>query len=184
MNIAWLFAENTVLPPTTPVQTIRDLAPIWGSWRTQRSYQSDNVVCWDPTQAEKLVRQGYAKICNLYIPETVYQQLDRPVGVRAFGGVFDFAVDSVDDIIATHLVASVADVILMVGFDLESKTKLSSSRTNYIGILANAIELSGKQWVIVDHHTDLAEPIQKLTNITSDLLPNVLQLLGNNNNGT
>jgi hypothetical protein len=90
MNIAWLFAENTVLPPTTPVQAIRDLAPIWGSWRTQRSYQSDNVVCWDPTQAEKLVRQGHAKTCNLYIPETVYQQLSKPVGVRAFGGGFDF----------------------------------------------------------------------------------------------
>jgi hypothetical protein len=181
MNVAWLFAENTVLPPITPVQAIKDLAPIWGSWRTQRSYQSDNVVCWDPTQAEKLVRQGYAKTCNLYIPDLIYQQLDRPAGVRAFGGKFDFAVDSVDDIIATHLVSSVADVILMVGFDLEAKTKPSLSRTNYIGILAQAIESSGKQWVIIDHHTDLAEPIQKLANITRDLLPNVLQLLGNNN---
>ena len=183
MNIAWLFAENTVLPPTTPVQAIRDLAPIWGSWRTQRSYQSDNVVCWNPEQAEKLVRQGYAKTCNLYIPEVVYQKLDKPVGVRAFGGVFDFTVDSVDDIIATHLVASVADVILMVGFDLEAKTKPSAGRNNYIGILAQAIAASGKQWVIIDHHTDLAEPIQKLSNITRDLLPNVLQLLGSNNNG-
>ena len=184
MNIAWLFAENTVLPPTTPVQAIKDLAPIWGSWRTQRGYNTDNVVCWDPEQAEKLCRQGYAKICNLYIPEPVYKQLNRPAGVRVFGGGFDFAVDSVDDIIATHLVASVADVILMVGFDLETKTKPSASRNNYIGILAQAIGASGKQWVIIDHHTDFAEPIQKLSNITSDLLPNVLQLLGNNNNGT
>jgi len=101
--------------------------------------------------------------------------------VQAFGGKFDFAVDSVDDIIATHLVSSVADVILMVGFDLEAKPKPLSSRNNYIGILAQAIESSGKQWVIIDHHTDLAEPIQKLANITRDLLPNVLQLLGNNN---
>ena len=184
MNIAWLFAENTVLPPTTPVQAIKDLAPIWGSWRTQRGYNTDNVVCWDSEQAEKLVRQGYAKICNLYIPEPVYKQLNKPAGVRVFGGGFDFAVDSVDDIIATHLVASVADVILMVGFDLEAKTKPSASRNNYIGILAQAIGASGKQWVIIDHHTDFAEPIQKLSNITSDLLPNVLQLLGNNNNGT
>jgi hypothetical protein len=181
MNIAWLFAENTVLPPTTPVQAIKDLAPIWGSWRTQRGYQTDNVVCWDPGQAEKLSRQGYAKICNLYIPEKIYQQLNKPAGVRAFGGEFDFVVDSIDDIIATHLVASVADVILMVGFDLESKTKSTPSRNNYIGLLANAIESSGKQWVVIDHHTDLAETIQKLPNITSDLLPNVLQLLGNNN---
>lgn len=181
MNIAWLFAENTLLPPTTPVQAIKDLAPIWGSWRTQRGYQTDNVVCWDIEQALKLVAQGYSKICNLYVPEKIYQQLGKPAGVRAFGGEFDFAVDSVDDIIATHLVASVADVILMVGFDLEAKTKPSPGRNNYIGIMAQAMASSGKQWVIVDHHTDLAEPIQKLANTTRDLLPNVLQLLGTNN---
>ena len=181
MNLAWLFAENTVLPPTTPVDEMREIAPIWGSWRTQRSYQSDNVVCWDPAQAEKLVRQGYAKICNLYIPELVYKQLDQPTGVRVFSGGFDFSVDSVDDIIATHLVATVADVILMVGFDLEAKTAPATSRNNYIGILAQAMANSDKQWVVIDHHTDLAEPIQKLSNITRDLLPNVLQLLSNNN---
>ena len=179
MNIAWLFAENTMLPPTTPVQAIKDQAPIWGSWRTQRGYNTDNVVCWDTEQAAKLVAQGYAKICNLYIPQAVYTQLKSPKGVRAFGGEFDFAVDSVDDIIAAHLVSSVADVVLMVGFDLESKS--TERRNNYVGLLAEAIRSSGKQWVIVDHHTNLAEPIQNLANITRDLLPNVLQLLGNNN---
>jgi hypothetical protein len=183
MNIAWLFAENTILPPTTPVQAIKDLAPIWGSWRTQRSYQTDNAICWDPAQAEKLVRQGYAKICNLYISEKVYVQMDCPAGVQAFGGDINLAVDSVEDIIATWIVGSKADVILMVGFDLEAKPNPTKSRNDYIGILAHAMENSGKQWVVIDHHTDLAEPIQKLSNITRDLLPNVLQLLGNNNNG-
>jgi len=179
MNIAWIFAENTMLPPTTPVQAIKDLAPVWGSWRTQRGYNTDNVVCWNTEQAAKLVSQGYAKICNLYIPQTVYIQLKEPKGVRAFGGEFDFAVDSVDDIVAVHLVATVADVILMVGFDLE--TKSTPSGNNYIGLITEAIRTSGKQWVVVDHHTDLAESIQNLPNITRDILPNVLQLLGNNN---
>jgi hypothetical protein len=138
------------------------------------------VVCWDPTQAEKLVRLGYATVCNLYIPEKIYEQLNKPAGVRAFGGEIDLAVDSVDDIVAAWMVASAADVILMVGFDLEAKIEPIKSRNNYIGILAHAIETSSKQWVIVDHHADLAEPIQKLPNITRDLLPNVLQLLNNN----
>ena len=102
-----------------------------------------------------------------------------PKGVRVFGGEFDLVVDSVDDIVAVHLVASVADVVLMVGFDLEAKS--TPSRTNYIGLITEAIRTSGKQWVVVDHHTDLAESIQKLPNITRDILPNVLQLLGNNN---
>ena len=97
-----------------------------------------------------------------------------------FGGAFDFAVDSVDDIVAAHLSASVADVIIMVGFDLESKPNAKVGRNNYIGLLAQSIQDSGKQWVIVDHPKNLDGPIQKLPNITRDLLPNVLQLLNNN----
>jgi len=180
MNLAWLFAENTLLPPALDTQLMRDLAPIWGSWRTQRAYQTDNVVCWAADQAAVLVKQGYANVCNLYIPKTVYETLDRPLRVNVFGGEFDFAVDSVDDIVAAHLSASVADVIIMVGFDLAPKINTTVSRNNYIGLLAQAIQGSGKQWVIVDHPADLAEPIQKLSNITRDLLPNVLQLLNNN----
>jgi hypothetical protein len=121
MNIAWLFAENTLLPPGVDTQPMRDIAPIWGSWRTQRAYQTDNVVCWDADQAALLIKQGYATVCNLYIPETVYETLDKPPRVNVFGGEFDFVVDSVDDIVAAHLSASVADVIIMIGFDLESK---------------------------------------------------------------
>jgi hypothetical protein len=180
MNIAWLLAENTLLPPGQDTQPMRDIAPIWGSWRTQRAYQTDNVVCWDADQAAVLIEQGYADVCNLYIPETVYETLHKPPRVNVFGGAFDFVVDSVDDIVAAHLSASVADVIIMVGFDLESKPNAKVSRNNYIGLLAQSIRDSGKQWVIVDHPKNLDEPIQKLSNITRDLLPNVLQLLNNN----
>jgi len=59
MNIAWLFAENTLLPPATDIQAIKDAAPVWGSWRTQRGYQTDNVICWQHDQAVQLVAQVY-----------------------------------------------------------------------------------------------------------------------------
>ncbi len=48
-----------------------------------------------------------------------------------------------------------------------------TSRTNYIGLLAQSIRDSGKQWVIVDHPKNLDEPIQKLSNITRDLFDTV-----------
>jgi hypothetical protein len=75
------------------------------------------VICWDPQQATQLVAQGYSAICNLFIHQNIYDELDKPEGVREYGGEFVHAVDSHDDVVGMHLVASAADVILMVGFD-------------------------------------------------------------------
>ena len=178
MNIAWLFAENTLLPPATDVQAIKNVAPIWGSWRTQRGYQTDNVICWDPAQATQLVAQGYGAICNLFVHQSVYDELGKPEGVRVFGGEFVHAVDSYDDVVGMHLVSSAADVILMVGFDFtESKTP-TESRTNYLGLAAQVVrDHSKQQWVMIDHSTELAKSFAGMENITCDKMKNVLQLL-------
>jgi hypothetical protein len=178
MNIAWLFAENTLLPPATDVQAIKNVAPIWGSWRTQRGYQTDNVICWDPAQATQLVAQGYSAICNLFVHESVYDELERPQGVRVFGGEFAHAVDSCDDVVGMHLVASDADVILMVGFDFVEPKTPTESRNNYLGLAAQVIQdHPKKQWVMIDHSTELAKPFAGQENITCDRMKNVLQLL-------
>jgi hypothetical protein len=178
MNIAWLFAENTLLPPATDVQAIKNVAPIWGSWRTQRGYQTDNVICWDPTQATQLVAQGYGAICNLFVHQSVYDELGKPDRVRVFGGEFVHAVDSEDDVVGMHLVASAADVILMVGFDFTEPKNSTESRTNYLGLAAQVVQDHPKQqWVMIDHSTELAKPFKGMENITCDRMKNVLQLL-------
>jgi len=178
MNIAWLFAENTLLPPATDVQAIKNVAPIWGSWRTQRGYQTDNVICWDSEQATQLVSQGYGAICNLFIHQTVYDKLGKPNNVRVFGGEFVHEVDSHDDVVGMHLVASAADVILMVGFDFTEPKNLTESRTNYLGLAAQVVQDHPRQqWVMIDHPTELAKPFVGLENITCDSMKNVLQLL-------
>lgn len=182
MNIAWLFAENTLLPPTADLTAIHDTAPIWGSWRTQRGYQTDNVVCWNSQQATQLVAQGYSSICNLFIHQKVYEQLGQPQRVRAFGGEFVHEVDSQDDIVGMHLVAAVADVVLLVGFDFGPTIEPSESRLNYLGLAAQIInDQSQTQWVLVDHSDKLAEPFRDLSNITCDSMKNVLHLLSNDN---
>jgi hypothetical protein len=178
MNIAWLFAENTLLPPATDLQAIKNVAPIWGSWRTQRGYQTDNVICWDPVQATQLVAQGYGAICNLFIHQSVYEQLEKPDRVRVFGGEFVHSVDSADDIVGMHLVASAADVILMVGFDFVEPKNSNESRMNYLGLAAQVVQDHPKQqWVMVDHSPELAKPFAGQENITCDRMKNVLQLL-------
>lgn len=178
MNIAWLFAENTLLPPTTDLQAIKNVAPIWGSWRTQRGYQTDNVVCWNSDQAKQLVAQGYSAICNLFIHQTVYEELNKPSNVRVFGGDFVHDVYSHDDIVGMHLVTSTADIILMVGFDFTEPKKATESHDNYLGLAGQIVKDCPKQqWVLVDHGTKLAKPFEGLENITCDKMQNVLQLL-------
>lgn len=178
MNIAWLFAENTLVPPATDIQAIKDVAPIWGSWRTQRGYQTDNVICCDPQQATQLVAQGYSSICNLFIPQTTYEQLDRPQRIQAFGGEFLHEVDSKDDVVGMHLVASTADIVLMIGFDFGETVNPTESRINYLGLAAQvAKDHSKTQWVMVDHPKELAQTFENFENITCDSLQNVLQLL-------
>jgi hypothetical protein len=178
MNIAWLFAENTLLPPATDVQAIKNVAPIWGSWRTQRGYQTDNVICWDPAQATQLVAQGYSAICNLFVHQLVYDELGKPDGVRAFGGEFVHEVDSHDDVVGMHLVASAADVVLMVGFDFTEPKKSTESRNNYLGLAAQVVkDYPKQQWVMIDHSTELAKSFEGQENITCDRMKNVLQLL-------
>lgn len=178
MNIAWLFAENTLLPPATDIQAIKNVAPIWGSWRTQRGYKTDNVICWDPDQARQLVIQGYSAICNLFIPQTVYEQLNRPDRVHAFGGEFIHEVDSQDDIVGMHLVASTADIVLMIGFDFGEVDNPTQSKINYLGLASQVmLDNSKRQWVMIDHHAKLAESFSKLDNIACDSMTNVLKML-------
>jgi hypothetical protein len=136
------------------------------------------VICWDPAQATQLVAQGYGAICNLFIHQSVYEQLEKPNGVRVFGGEFVHAVDSHDDVVGMHLVASAADVILMVGFDFVEPKTPTESRNNYLGLAAQVIQdHPKKQWVMIDHSTELAKPFAGQENITCDQMKNVLQLL-------
>ena len=184
MNIAWLFAENTVLPPDVDIDQIKDLAPIWGSWRTQRGYKTDNVICHDTVQANKLFSQGYADICNLFLHQTVWEQLNSPANVRRYAGEFHHTVESTDDIVGMHLASSFNTIVLMVGFDFAPKKNPSTARADYLGLAAQVMQSTPKcQWVMVDHVPKLAKPFDGSKNITCDNLKNVLHLLSNYKSG-
>ena len=81
-------------------------------------------------------------------------------------------------ILSMHLVASTADIILMVGFDFTEPKKATESHDNYLGLAGQIVKDCPKQqWVLVDHGTKLAKPFEGLENITCDKMKNVLQLL-------
>lgn len=167
MNIAWVIAEKYLLPPKIPTSALNDAAPIWASWRLWRTYNIDNTVCYQDTDVEQVIDQGYHEVSNLYISETAWQKLQKPTGVKCFGGSFPKSIAQSEDVIAVHLAAAQNDLILLLGFDLADAYSIF-----YTGLIENTPD---KQWVIVDN--TVPKNFSSLSNLTCDKLQNVLQLL-------
>lgn len=183
MNICWIAATGYTLDPVYDVEQLKSIGPIWGSWATWRSCATDNVICHDRVRAQELTTRDFHRRSNFYTHRDFYQTLGRPTGVRWYDGKFDMAVDAVDDIVALHLAAQTADVALLLNFqfgpftdpvDTFEKHKLA----NRHGLIHSIIDQTPQtQWVAVDHVGKMHTPYQGLSNLTCDLLPNVLQLL-------
>jgi len=183
MRINWVVADSTVIPPDVDVNKLKNIASIWGSWRTWRSCGTDNVVCNDVGKARELFKRNMTELCNMYIPESLYAELDRPKGVRLYGGQFTFAIDNQDELIAMQLVMSQSDIVLLLGFDwtekpVSSDKLLAHRATNYRRFVADCIKNNPEvQWVLVDHEGDVMPELTKFDNLTQDTLENVIELL-------
>jgi hypothetical protein len=180
MNINWVLADSIVLDPTIDIGQLKNIGSMWGSWRTWRSCQTDNVICNDPTKSAELIKREFYKSCNFYIPNSVYQQLNRPTDVRLYEGAFTHEVDHQEDIIAMHLAAGSNDIVLLLGFDFSEKQsnldKLLEHRArNYQGLIRQAIASNSEvQWVVVDHPEPIIKDLVDLPNLSTDTLSNIL----------
>jgi hypothetical protein len=182
MNISWVLADNAVLDPTQNVDDLKKIGALWGSWRTWRAYQTDNVVCHDQSKAAELLKRNFQTHCNFYIPELVYNSLERPDGVKLYAGEFVHDVDRQEEIVALHLAATTSDIVLMLGFDLTKLVpdpdKLKANRAqHYQNLIRQAfLDYSETQWVIVDHFDKIESTFLDLTNVVTDNLSTVLSM--------
>lgn len=180
MRINWVLADTAEINPAIDIERIKSIGPIWGGWRTWRSYATDNVVCHEESDARNLVSRNFHSRCNMYLPESVYQAVDRPMGVKLYQGQFHETVDHPDEIVAMHLAATVSDIVLLVGFDLASRN-LDNDRLakhkwhNYVQYFYHIVKNNPDvQWVILDHSTDVEKIMKDLSNLQFDTLDNVL----------
>ena len=183
MRINWVVADATVIAPDVDIAAVKDIASIWGSWRTWRGCSTDNVVCNDAGKARELLKRNMHEMCNMYIPESIYAELDRPRSVRLFGGQFTFAVDNQDELIAIQLVSSQSDIVLLMGFDWTEKP-ISSDRliahraSNYRKFVIDAVQNNPQvQWVLVDHPGEIGKSFASLDNLTNDSMSSVITML-------
>jgi len=183
MNICWVLADNTVLDPTLNITTLKDIGPIWGSWKTWRAYGTDNVVCHNQSQAVDLIKRDFQNTCNFYIHNDAYQFLNSPSNVRLYQGQFPDQIDNPDEIISMHLSASQNDIVLLIGFDWTKKPKLTDRLLEhrahiYRTLVGHTIRNNPDvQWVLVDHAPDLIPDLVKLSNLTQDTFSNIVKML-------
>ena len=182
MNISWVLADSVVIDPTQDVVDLKHLGPFWGSWRTWRAYQTDNVVCHDQTKAAELIKRDFQTQCNFYIPNAVYTSLHRPVGVKLYAGEFVHDVIRQEEIVTLHLAATTSDIVLLLGWDLtellsDSDKLRAHQALHHRNLLRQALKNYDQiQWVIVDHVGELASNIRNLDNVVTDTMAAVLAL--------
>lgn len=183
MNVAWVLAEGFVLDPLFDIEQLKSIGSFWGGWRTWRSNATDNVVCFDQSQASDLIARSFHKNCNLFIPKSAYQFLNRPSGVKMFDGEFQHDVEHKDDIISMHLASGQSDIILLLGFDFSEQQRLEDrllehQAHNYRQLTKQVILSNPEvQWVLIDHPISVRKDLIEVSNLTSDTLTNVIDML-------
>jgi hypothetical protein len=184
MNISWVLADDVILDPTQSVDDLKRLGPMWGSWRTWRAYQTDNVICHDQAKALELTKRNFQQRCNFYMSNLVYAALQRPEGVRLYAGEFVHDVVRQEEIVGLHLAASTSDIVLLLGWDLaELKPDSDKLRANqaqhHRNLVYQAIKDYDKiQWVAIDHANSVDPKLTSLSNFTVDTMATALTLAG------
>jgi hypothetical protein len=183
-QISWVLADSAVVDPTVDIDRLKALGPFWGSWKTWRAYQTDNVVCHDQSKASELTKRNFQNSCNFYIPNSIYASISRPKDILLYEGAFVHDNDHQEEIVALHLAASTSDIVLLVGFDLAelvpSEDRLATHRAQvYRNHIRQVIkDYNQITWVAIDHPAALDPRLTDLGNITKDNLLTVLSLAG------
>ena len=183
MRVSWAIAEGYEFARDGELDTIKNVGPTWGSWKTWRGCKTDNVICHDRAKAQELIGRAFQAVCNFYIPKKYYQDLNRPVRVKLYDGDFEQELNHAEDVISLHLAAAESDIVLLLGYqlgkldppaDAYEKHKL----VNYHGLIRSTMNNNPNvQWVLIDHDGDLDKAYQNMPNLTCDTMDNVLKLL-------
>lgn len=183
MQINWIFSANYNPGPEIDLDAVQNIGPSWGSWRSWRACNTDNVICHNRARTSDLLARNFQSGCNFYVPKSMYQELGRPMGVRLYDGEFKDEIDDLEDIIAMHLVSANSDIVLLAGFDFseqEPKTNKLEQHCarNRLGLTYQVMSSNPEiQFVLVDHPKTVDKIYSGLTNLTCDVMKNVLKLL-------
>ena len=174
--------DSNASDATKWIADIKEHVPTWGSVSTWQSWKTDNVVVSNYSEAVGLLKRKFQQQCNLYLPQNLYADLERPLNVKLFNGSALDDIHQPDQLIAMHLTGMSSDIVLLLNFDLAEYTitdkyqnHLRKKYLSQVLIAINAYPLV--QWVCVDHTKKLHNSFKDLPNLTIDSVKNVKAFL-------
>lgn len=182
MNICWIIDRDCIPAHDGDPDRIKDVGSVWSSWQAWRAWSSDNVLVYDFSSSQNLVRRGYHQRCNLYIRQDYFSQLGRPNLARVYSGDLDTEFDRQEEVMCMLLAAGSSDIVLLMGFDLAETQSTDAYQRhrnkNYLNAVKRAcLGWPDRQWVVVDPPQPPDKSFQDITNLTCDTMDNVLHLL-------
>jgi len=181
-RISWVLSDSVNLDPAYDINDFKKMGPFWGSWRTWRACQTDNVICHDMSKAADLIKRNFQTMCNFYMPDNMYTSLDRPAGVKVYAGEFVHDVIRQEEIVALHLAATTSDIVIMLGWDLSTLDAtpdrlITNQERHHRNLIRQAfVDYNQIQWVVVDHEGPIDPDLTKLDNVVADSLDTALSL--------
>jgi len=183
VKIGWALSEQ-IGKKVVDVNTLKEVAPTWGSCSIYNVYNVDNLICNDIKQAERLIKHNVPNDVNFYMPFEDYNTLGKPMNIKTFQGTFkDPNVNFKDDIVTMNIVSNMYDIILLLGFKF-TKPKPKAEQLDkhrqlaYLYNIKTIIETNGdKQFVLVNYRGKLSNEFNSIENLSRDSLSNVLELV-------
>lgn len=182
MEYCWLVHKDYNPESTIGVDKMKEIATMWGSWKSHRLCQTDNCIVEDLKDATSLIKRGFNLTTNLWTHEENYIPLERPEALSIHKIGIDKDLIDRDDLVALALAGARYDLVMVVGFNLsatESKDKLEiHEHKRYLSAIANIVRgFNQTQFVFIDLPDDPAENFTGLENFTCDNIQNVLTLV-------
>lgn len=174
MKISVVIANRTVIDPTINPENLKAIGETWGSWHQWHQSHPQNVLCHSVEQATKFVENNFHTACKLWTHERAFGG-KRP-DVYTYGGDFVHEIPDPEEIVALHLATSLSDIVVLVGFDWETLHTTDSVQLHQRMVRDDLIQKiveqrPSVQWVIT---SDVPESLNKLPNVMSDTLQNIL----------
>jgi hypothetical protein len=183
MRVNWVVTADYDPGLGTDLKPLHDIGPFWGSWQSWRACGTDNVICYEMSRCQELLKRRFQDQCNFYMPRKHFQSLGRPSGVSLYEGDYQEYVLGIEDIVSLHLAAPSSDLILMLGWDLSlpppMEDRFEAHRLrNRLGLIRRVmVDYPDVQWVIIDAVKTPDKSYTDLPNVTCDNMNNVLSLL-------
>ena len=183
MEYCWLVQKEYNPQSTIGVDKMKEIASIWGSWKSHRNCLTDNSVVDDFKDASTLLKRGFNLETNLWTHEDNFIRLSRPEAMSLHKIGIDKDLQDRDDLVAMALTGARYDLVIALGFDLSYNTTLTDpleihEHKRYLSALANIVKgFSNTQFVFIDLPQDPTQNFTKLENFSCDNIQNVLELV-------